>query len=118
MEEASVLILVRDILGAGLFAALAEGTGHRPVFPFNGERPEIAVERLRPSRILVECYHPAARSDSLFSAADAMGSQVILFAPTAPWGEFEDMARRRKVAFVHPAPGESLAGLVRQALIE
>jgi len=116
-DQAAVLILVRDILGAGLFAALAESTGHRPVFPFNGERPETAVERLRPPRILLECFHPAARSDSLFSAAEAIGSRVILFAPAAPWGEFEEIARRRNVAaFVHPGAGESLAAMVRSAL--
>ena len=117
MAAATVLILVRDILGGGLFAALAEGIDRQPVFPFPGERPESAVERLRPTWILVECYHPAARAESFFAAAAAAGSKVILFAPGAPWEDCEQIARRHSVsAFVHPAAGESLAELVRKAL--
>lgn len=119
MAAVTVLILVRDILGGGLFAALAEGADRQPVFPFPGERPESAVERLRPSWILLECYHPAARADAFFAAAAAAGSRVILFTPGAPWEDFEQIARRRSVAsFVHPGEGQSLSDLVRQALTE
>ena len=119
MAAVTVLILVRDLLGGGLFAALAEGVDMQPVFPFAGERPESAVERLRPSFILVECYHPAARADSFFAAAAAARSQVVLFAPAAPWEDCEQIAQRHSVkAFVHPAEGESLADLVRRALTE
>jgi hypothetical protein len=117
MEAVTVLILVRDILGGGLFAALAEDVDRQPVFPIPGERPETAVERLRPSFVLLECYHPAARSDAFFIATSAAGSRVILFAPSAPWQDCEEIARRRSVAaFVHPAMGQSLSDLVRQAL--
>jgi hypothetical protein len=119
MQDGVVLILVRDILGAGLFAALAEGTGLSPVFPFAGERAETAVERVRPPRILLECYHPAARSDPFFTACASLGCRVILFAPAAPWADCEEIARVRNVAaFVHPAEGESLATLIATALAE
>jgi hypothetical protein len=119
MEAATALILVRDILGGGLFAALAECADRQPVFPFAGERPETAVERIRPVWILLECYHPAARSDAFFAAAEAAGSRVILFTPAAPWEDCEEIARHRSVAaFVHPGNGQSLADLVRRALAE
>ena len=119
MEAVTVLILVRDIIGGGLFAALAEGCGRQPVFPFPGERSETAVDRLRPPWILVECYHPAARSDAFFTSVSGSGSRVILFAAGAPWEDCEEIARVRSVAaFVHPKEGESLADLVRQALTE
>ena len=119
MEAVTVLILVRDILGGGLFAALAEDAGREPVFLIPGERPESAVERLRPAWILLECYHPAARADAFFFAASVAGSRVILFAPGAPWEDCEEIALRRSVAaFVHPRDGESLSDLVRQALEE
>jgi hypothetical protein len=118
MEAVTVLILVRDVLGGGLFAALAEGIERRPVFPFNGERAEAAVERLRPSWVLLECYHPAARSDAFFSATEGAQSRVILFAPSAPWEDCEQIARRRAVAaFVHPGDGQSLSDLVQRALL-
>ena len=117
MQDGVVLILVRDILGAGLFAALAEGAGLSPAFPFAGERAETAVDRVRPLRVLLECYHPAARSDQFFTAVASLGSRVILFAPAAPWADCEEIARVRRVAaFVHPAAGESLAALIAQAL--
>jgi hypothetical protein len=119
MQEGTVLILVRDILGAGLFAALAEGADRTPVFPLPGERPEISVERTRPACILVECYHPAARSDPFFGCAKTIGSRVIMFAPAAPWQDCEEIAHRRAVTtFLHPAPGQSLADLVRRALAD
>ena len=117
MQDGVVLVLVRDILGAGLLAALAEGEDLRPVFPIAGERAEGALERVRPSRVLLECFHPAARSDQFFSAAGSLGSRIILFAPAVPWADCEMIARSRNVdAFVHPRPGQSLAELVAAAL--
>lgn len=117
MQDGVVLILVRDILGAGLFAALAEGAALQPAFAFPGERAETATERLRPSRVLLECYHPAARSDQFFAVAASYRCRVILFTPAAPWADCEEIARSRGVtAFIHPAPDESLAELVAAAL--
>jgi len=119
MQDGLVLILVRDVLGAGLFAALAEGAGLKPAFAYVGERAETATERLRPSCILLECYHPAARSEQFFAAAASYDCRVILFAPAAPWADCAEIARTRGVTtFVHPAPGESLAELVADALAE
>ena len=119
MQNGVVLILVRDMLGAGLLAALAEGSELRPAFPFVGERADTAVERIRPSRVLLECFHAAARSEQFFAAASSVGSRIILFAPAAPWADCDVMARTRKVAaFVHPGPGESLADLLAAALAE
>jgi len=119
MQNGVVLILVRDVLGAGLFAALAEGAALEPAFAFPGERADTATERLRPSRVLLECYHPAARSDQFFAVAALHRCRVILFAPAAPWVDCEQIARSRGVTvFVHPAPGESLAELVAAALAE
>ena len=119
MQDGVVLILVRDILGAGLLAALAEGLALRPAFPIGGERADGALERIRPERVLLECFHPAARSDQFFAAARALGTRVILFAPAAPWDDSDVIARTRDVAaFVHPGPGESLAELLEAALAE
>lgn len=119
MQEVSVLILVRDILGAGLLAALVDSTGRTPVFPVPGERAESAVERLRPSWILVECHHQAARSDGFYTAVAGAGARVIVFAPGPPWADCEELARRHDVAaFIHGNNSRSLADLVRRALSE
>ena len=119
MQDGVVLILVRDILGGGLLAALAEGPNLRPAFPLAGERADGAVERIRPSRILLECFHPAARSDQFFAATESIGSRIILFAPSAPWADCDLIARTKNVAaFVHPGPGDSLSDLLAAALAE
>ena len=118
MREVTVLILVRDSLGAGLFAALVDSLERTPVHPYPGERAELAVERLRPSSILLECHHPASRSDSFYAAAAAASARVIVYAPGPTWEDCDEIARRREVvAFVH-YDGRSLADLVRQALSE
>jgi hypothetical protein len=113
----TVLILVRDVLGTALFAMLVEGLGKRPLFAFGGERAERAVARVRPAIVLLECHHPAARSDAFFALAADAQSRVVLFAPSAPWDDVAEIARRPEVsAFVHPRPGRSLADLLRDAL--
>ncbi|HUF28900.1 MAG TPA: hypothetical protein VMM18_18105 [Gemmatimonadaceae bacterium] len=77
----------------------------------------MAVDRLRPALVLLDCYHAAARSDAFFAAVDAAGSRILLFAPTTPWDDVADITRRPQVgAFVHAGPGESLAALLRSAL--
>lgn len=119
MHGLTVLILARDILGAGLLGVLVESAGKEPLFPLAGERADAALARLRPAIVLLECYHSAARSDSFFAAVSAVETRVLLFAPAAPWADVEEIARRRSVAaFVHPEPGGSLATLLERALQE
>ncbi len=119
MRGTTVLILVRELLGAGLIGTLVEALGKEPVFPAAGESAESALTRLRPPTVLLECYHPAARSDAFFIAAEEAGSRVVLFAPRVPWDDAQEIARRRSVvAFVYPAAGESLAALLARALVD
>ena len=116
-QGSTVLILARDILGAGLLGALVEGLGRQPQFPFDGEREEAAVDRLRPAIVLLDCYHAALRSDAFFSAAAEAQSLVVLFAPSKPWHDVQEIARKRKIGlFVHPEDGESLTDVIRRAL--
>jgi hypothetical protein len=119
MQEVTVLILVRETLGAGLLAALVESTGRMPVFPIPGERAESAVDRLRPSWILLECHHPAARSDAFHAAVAGAKTRVVVFAPGPSWEDCDALARLHEVAaFVRRADGKSLSDLVQQALSE
>lgn len=118
MPGSTVLVLTRDILGAGLIGSLVEQLGQEPVYPLAGERAGTAIGRVEPAIVLLECHHPAARSNAFFGAAEAAGTRVVLFAPSAPWEDVEEIARRRHVAaFVHPRAGESLADLLARALV-
>lgn len=112
-----VLLVVRDVLGAGLLGALAEGEGYAPVYPLGGERGDVAVRRVRPAVVLVDAYHPAARRDELFDACALAGCRVVLFAPGTPWEMLLDEARRRPGAvLVTAGEGESFADRLRAAL--
>lgn len=116
-SDRTVLVLVRDVLGAGLLASLVEAVGREPAFPFENERADLAVERIRPDTVLLEGHHPAARSSAFFSAIQDTGARLVLFAPADPWEDVAEIARRPEVtAFVHPEPDESLAELLRRAL--
>jgi hypothetical protein len=111
------LLVVRDVLGAGLLGALAETEGFEPAFPLDGERGDLAVRRLRPALVLLDAYHPAARRDELFDACALAGCRVVLFAPGAPWEMALEAARRRAGAeLVTAGPGESFAERLRAAL--
>jgi hypothetical protein len=66
---------------------------------------------------LLDCYHPAGRSDSFFAIVDTAKSRLVLFTPSRPWEDGQEIARRPQVmAFVHPQPGKSLTELLRAAL--
>lgn len=112
-----MLILVRDVLGAGLMGVLVEAEGATAIFPFAGERGDVALRRQAPAIALVDGSHPAARSDAFYDAARDGACRVILFAPTAPWGVVADIAHDRpNVILVAPREGDSLAALVQAAL--
>lgn len=111
------LLVVRDVLGAGLLGALAEAEGFEPAFPRDGERGDRAVQRVRPALVLLDAYHPAAHREELFEACTLAGCRVVLFAPGAPWEMLLDEARRRPgTELVTAGAGESFADRLRAAL--
>jgi hypothetical protein len=112
----TALILAREVLGAGLLGALVEAAGATPRFALDGERPELAVARVRPNVVLVDAYHPAARADAFFQAARSARTHVVVFAPSEPWKEMCETATRWNVAIIYPRDGESLAQLIRAAI--
>jgi hypothetical protein len=115
---ATVLVLARDVVGAGLLGALVEVSGRKALFPLTGEGPEWAVGRLRPSAVVLDAHHGAARSDAFWAAADEAGCRVILFSPGRPWEEARALAERRRAVWVCPEPGESLGEQLAAALAD
>lgn len=113
----SLLLVVRDALGAALLGALAEAEGYAPAFADPGERVDAAVLRVRPAVVLLDAHHAAARRDDLFDACAAVGGRVVLFAAGTPWEmTLADVRRRPGVVLVTAGDGESLAGRLRAAL--
>lgn len=115
-RNATILILTKEVLGAGLLGALVEAEGAIPCYALGTERAELAVARLRPTIVLVDAYHAAARTEAFFEAARAERAHITLFAPSEPWKEMREIADRWDVPIVHPRDGESLAGLIRTAI--
>ena len=111
-----LLVVVRDVLGAGLLGALGEAEGYAPVFPLAGERGDHAVQRVHPAVVLLDAHHPAARRDDLFAACATAGCRVVVFVPGAPWEmTVEEVRRRPGVRLVAADDGESFADLLRAA---
>lgn len=116
-EQARVLIVTRDLVGAGLLGALVDGMSASAVFPVRGESVEAALKRLTPDCLLIEATHQAARAVETYDAASAAGVGVIVFAPSHPWGAVAEIVDGRPgVTLVWPRDGESLAARLEFAL--
>lgn len=114
--ERTALVLARDVVGAALLGALVEMAGHAPLFPLDGEGVEWAVGRLRPTVVVLDAHHGAARSTAFWTAAATAGSRVILFSPGPAWDGAAALAATRGATWICPAPGESLAERLTAAL--
>lgn len=112
----TVLVLARDVVGAGLLGALVEVAGRAPLFPPDGEGVEWTMGRLRPPVVLLDAHHGAARSEPFWAAATTAGSRVILFSPGPAWDGAAALAATRGATWICPAPGESLADALAAAL--
>lgn len=73
-----VLILSDDSLAAALLGAAVDLAGESPFFPDGGESPRVALRRVRPSVILVDCDHQGACSEEFIGPALMTGARVLL----------------------------------------
>lgn len=116
-DRARVLIVTRDLVGAGLLGALVDGMHAVAHFPMRGESVEAALKRVAPDCMVIEAMHPAVRASETYDATAAAGVGVIVFAPSAPWGDIANIVSGHPgVTLVWPRNGESLAARLEFAL--
>lgn len=116
-DPARILVVTRDLVGAGLLGALVDGMRATALFPVRGESVEAALKRLVPDCLVIEATHPAARAVETYDVTSAAGVGVIVFAPARPWGAIAEVVDGRAgVTLVWPREGESLAARLEFAL--
>lgn len=117
MQNGRVLVLTRELIGAGLLGALIETSGRVPVFPISGESAEAALDRTQPEMVLLDAYHPSAQSESFYALTDAARVRVYVFSPVPPWDDLMALiSGQRFVAVVVPRLGETLADSLERVL--
>lgn len=119
MKSSSVLLLSNDSVIGALLLSLLELEGFSPLHPEPNEAPATAVARLKPQLVLIDVYHPAARSDALYEAAAAANTTPILFS-SDPWHDgLKVLARQRGIQyFTLPIAPAGLMALLTAALGE
>lgn len=92
----SALVVSTDALLAALLGAAVETLGYAAAFPAPGEPPRLALGRLRPAVVLVDCAAESC-ADDILGPATMLGAGLVLFGDTA------STARRRELAMRHGA---------------
>jgi len=75
----AVLVLSSDPLAAALLGAAIELAGHVPRFPQSDEAARMALLRIRPRLVVIDCDHEDGCSDAFIGPALMTGSRVLLF---------------------------------------
>lgn len=115
--RARVLVVTRDLVGAGLVGALVDGMRATALFPVRGESAEAAIRRVAPDCVVLEAMHPGVRAEETYESAAELDAGIIIFAPSRPWGEIAGIVEAHPgVELVWPRDGESLAARLEFAL--
>ena len=99
--ESIVLICARDPMIAALLGMFAELTQHTPAFPRPDERPEDALQRVRPLLVVVlDSALDAARSDLFFARAAKRRVGLVLLGDRDGTRALADMAQPRGIPWL------------------
>src|SRR5687767_9946685 len=110
----SVLVLAREELISALLGLLVESTGHKVSFAAPDEVSDVAVRRVRPAVIVVDCDHRDCTED-LVRAAREVGARLILFsASREPDYVRKIAAPSRSQSFTFPIEPPRLDSMIRQ----
>ena len=116
-QKSIVLVLARDAVLAALIGLLLELEDYEPVFARPDERPEDAINRLRPPLVvLLDGTLDTARSDLFHARAAVAGARVVLFSEPLAGDEVRALARQRDIAYLSmPVDRSTLGGVLRRA---
>jgi hypothetical protein len=96
-----VLILSTDALAAALLGAAVELAGHQPHFPKDHEPARVALRRVRPRLVVVDCDHADACTEEFVGPALMTGTRLLLFDSRRHGDRGVDVARRLGLDVVH-----------------
>jgi hypothetical protein len=112
----SALVVSTDALLAALLGAAVETLGYAAAFPAAGESARLALGRLRPALVLVDCADDDACADGVLGPATMLGARLVLL------GDAASTARRRALAARHeavllalPASWDEIAAAIERA---
>ncbi|MBW8768663.1 MAG: hypothetical protein JF589_02795 [Gemmatimonadetes bacterium] len=114
-RRSPVLVLSSDPLAAALLGAAIELAGLAPRYPKLGESPRIALLRVRPRLVVIDCDHEDGCSEAFIGPALMTGSQVVLFRSRRTRRDMSEMAGRLGLRTVEmPQEHEELTSLLRE----
>jgi hypothetical protein len=117
VSHRAVLILSSDPLAAALLGAAAELAGYEAIFSHAGELPRVALRRLRPHLVLVDCDHDGACSEAFVGPALMTGAKVLIFRSRRSARDVSDLARRMQVTLLDlPLEGDRLTTVLGDML--
>ena len=112
-----MLVLSPDPLAAALLGAAIELAGHVPRFPLSEEAARIALLRVRPRLVVIDCDHEDGCSDAFIGPALMTGSRVLLFRSRRTRRDVTELTGRLDLHVMHmPMEHEPLTRLLHQAL--
>ena len=110
----SVLVLAREELISALLGLLVETSGHRASFAAPDETSSVAVRRVRPDVVIVDCDHRDCTSE-LVKAAREVGARLILFSASREADYVRKIAAPSlSQSFTFPIEPPRLDSMIRQ----
>ncbi len=117
VSRQAVLIISSDPLAAALLAAAVELAGHMPQFVQADERARLALMRVRPRLILVDCDHNEACGDEFVGPAIMTGASVVLFRSRRSTVDRSDLSERHGLRILDmPTEHASITSILREEL--
>lgn len=112
-----VLVLSSDPLAAALIGAAIELAGHAPRFAQSDEPPRVALRRVRPRLVVIDCDHEDACSEGFIGPALMTGSGVLLFKSRRTRRDMSELSGRLGLRVMEmPVEHEPLTRLLNEML--
>jgi hypothetical protein len=99
-RAAAALILSSDPLGAALVGAAVELAGFRPTFALADESIRVALLRVRPSHVLMDCADAEFRDEAALGPALMTGARLFFFGREARSADVKALAIRYQVRII------------------
>lgn len=91
----TILVIAKEPLIQTLMCSLVDLSGHRAAQPLGDETVGAAIQRVRPSLLLLDCEHDCACEEEAYEMAANVGAHVLLFTPSRSHAEVADIAAER-----------------------